>query len=680
MSINVNDKNLGHATAYAYYKAGGGTMTEAEFTEFMADFGTASQTAVEAAQAALASKNAAQTAATTATNKATEATTAATTATTKAGEASTSASTATSAKDTAVSAASTATTKATEATTAAATAVSAKDNAVSANTAAQSAKTAAQTAQTGAETAAASVEASAAQIATNAEDISQLKSDLTQIVYTPVLRNGSAVNPDNATGITQLNVIPLRTAIGAWVTINIPLTGDRYFHVNLDAYSVESGLSSDMGNRVGGADPYITATDTFYISFENIFTQYNAKSIVLSVFEKDGNNNVPLRVEEIGNAITIQYDFESIASKKNMVFIKNAVDGAQTFDMYVPFMRGGLSNGNITPNLYRMCSRNTVNFDKDITITAHEGYRFGIHSFSSGVYASDSGWQTVYTIPQNTEFMIVISKIPPESAIDLKDVYDFVRRVTFTYSNSKKISVPWESDMHRGYSSPTVHENTIPAFYRAWKNGATMIEVDARLSSDGIYVSNHDATITVGGTTYTIANETADSLTHLVLSTDATYGDCCIPLLETVLNLCCYTGMKANVDCKQINPTTLAKLVVDCGMSGKVMYANTSIANAQTILATDPNAGFIFEYSEEGLSAWATALTEYHTRQRSYAWSPNVSYDALEKTRSYGFKYLLAGVTTTALMSYAPDCVEFEATANCKALNDTYINSLSFVP
>jgi hypothetical protein len=145
----------------------------------MADFGTASQTAVEAAQAALASETAARTASTTATNKASEATTAATTATTKAGEASTSASTATSAKDTAVSASQTATTKATEATSAAATAVSAKDDAVSANTAAQSAKTAAQTAQTGAETAAASVQSSAAQIATNAEDIAQLMSDLT---------------------------------------------------------------------------------------------------------------------------------------------------------------------------------------------------------------------------------------------------------------------------------------------------------------------------------------------------------------------------------------------------------------------------------------------------------------------------------------------------------------------
>ena len=195
MSINVNDKNLGHATAYAYYKAGGGTMTETEFAEFMADFGTASQTAVEAAQAALASKNAAQTAATTATNKASEATTAATTATTKAGEASTSASTATSAKDTAVSASQTATSKATEATTAAATATSAATTATTAKDDAVSAKTAAQTAQTGAETAAASVSASAAQIATNTEDIAQLKSELTAVSrwnneFSAVVANG----------------------------------------------------------------------------------------------------------------------------------------------------------------------------------------------------------------------------------------------------------------------------------------------------------------------------------------------------------------------------------------------------------------------------------------------------------------------------------------------------------
>lgn len=35
MSINVNDKNIGHATAYAYAVAGGYTGTEAEFTELL---------------------------------------------------------------------------------------------------------------------------------------------------------------------------------------------------------------------------------------------------------------------------------------------------------------------------------------------------------------------------------------------------------------------------------------------------------------------------------------------------------------------------------------------------------------------------------------------------------------------------------------------------------------------
>jgi peptidoglycan/xylan/chitin deacetylase (PgdA/CDA1 family) len=251
MSINVNDKNLGHATAYAYYKAGGGTMTEAEFTEFMADFGTASQTAVEAAQAALASKNAAQTAATTATNKASEATTAATTATTKAAEAQADADAAALDASQALSAASTATTKATEATTAAATAVSAKDDAVSANTAAQSAKTAAQTAQTGAETAAASVEASAEQIATNAEDISQLKSELTDKAdklkkgtITNLLTNGDFHNAStglmfyHATGSASNNVL---TVIGDGTDTYIQLA--YYFYItNLSANHYFSGV------------------------------------------------------------------------------------------------------------------------------------------------------------------------------------------------------------------------------------------------------------------------------------------------------------------------------------------------------------------------------------------------------------------------------------------------------
>lgn len=240
------------------------------------------------------------------------------------------------------------------------------------------------------------------------------------------------------------------------------------------------------------------------------------------------------------------------------------------------------------------------------------------------------------------------------------------------------LSVPWASSMHRGYASPTIHENTLEAFYRAYLNEADWIEVDARLSSDGVYISNHDATITVDGVTYIIANETAETLTSLVLSTDAKYGDCHIPTLESVLKMCAYTGMSANIDCKSINASTLAKLVVDCGMSGRVAYANTTTANATTILATDQNAGFIFSYSADNLSAWGTTLTDYHIRQKSYAWSSSISYANLEATRTAGFKYLLSNVSTTTNMPYCPDMVEFVSTANCKALNQSYLDGIDF--
>lgn len=258
-------------------------------------------------------------------------------------------------------------------------------------------------------------------------------------------------------------------------------------------------------------------------------------------------------------------------------------------------------------------------------------------------------------------------------------IYDINGNRLDPYSNDGELSVPWVSSMHRGYSSPTVHENTLEAFYRAFLNGANWIEVDARLSSDGIYVSNHDATVTVNGTTYTIASETASTLTSLVLSTDPTYGECHIPTLESVLKMCSYTGMYANIDCKAINASTLAKLVVDCGMSGRTSYANTTTANASTILGVDPNAGFIFSYSTSNLSTWATALTDYHVRQKSYVWSSSISNEAIENTRSYGFKYMVSEVNSSnysTKMPFNPDMVEFQATQDCKTLNRTYLNNV----
>ena len=125
-------KNLGHVTAYAYYKAGGGTMAEEEFTEYMADFGDAAERAVDAASEAAQSKADAQTAAATATDKADEAAASASSASGSAASAAEDASTASTAANTATGAATTAT--------------SAKNDAVSAKNAAQTAQAAAESA------------------------------------------------------------------------------------------------------------------------------------------------------------------------------------------------------------------------------------------------------------------------------------------------------------------------------------------------------------------------------------------------------------------------------------------------------------------------------------------------------------------------------------------------------
>lgn len=253
--------------------------------------------------------------------------------------------------------------------------------------------------------------------------------------------------------------------------------------------------------------------------------------------------------------------------------------------------------------------------------------------------------------------------------------------VVFDYEgnivNNPVTSVPWISAAHRGYSSATVHENTLPAYYRAWLNGANMIETDVRLTSDNVYVISHDATVTVGGTTHTIAEETSKTLTSLVLSTDTIYGECKIPTLENVLKLALYTGMKVNLDCKVIDASTLAKLVVDCGMSGRAIYGGTNQENAATILTIDPNAGFVFGY--ENMQWWLNVLSDYHVRQKSYAWAPSISEQMLKATRAEGFKFLLNEQSTTNNMHYVPDCIEFISTANINVLNQSYLDSLDLI-
>lgn len=244
--------------------------------------------------------------------------------------------------------------------------------------------------------------------------------------------------------------------------------------------------------------------------------------------------------------------------------------------------------------------------------------------------------------------------------------------------SAPQIKVPWVSAAHTGFSTSTVAPNTLQAFHRAFLNGSDWIECDVRVTKDGGYIINHDPTVTVNGVTYTIVNETTETLTNLVLSTDVKYGECKIPTLESVLKLCSFTGMKMNIDCKSIEPQSLTKLVIDNGMSGKSAYANMSISDAEIILANDPNAGFIFNSAD--ISTWLAFLTDYHVRQRSFTWNYQTTISEIENARKNGIGFLSAGTNASnyqVIMDLKPDMVEFVDSVDFKLLNKQYLDSIN---
>lgn len=202
MSVSVNDKNIGHVTAYAYAKAKGYTGTEEEFAQLMADYGSvaqaAAQSASEAAQSAQdaagssTDAQAAKTAAETARTDAQAARDGAQTAEAGAQAAESAAETAQARAESARSGAETARTQAagsaeaasTSATNASASETAAAASATAAQTAqtgAETAKTAAETAQENAESSAESIAESAEQITTNTQNITQLQADTSQL-------------------------------------------------------------------------------------------------------------------------------------------------------------------------------------------------------------------------------------------------------------------------------------------------------------------------------------------------------------------------------------------------------------------------------------------------------------------------------------------------------------------
>ena len=160
----------------------------------------------------------------------------------------------------------------------------------------------------------------------------------------------------------------------------------------------------------------------------------------------------------------------------------------------------------------------------------------------------------------------------------------------------------WITSAHRGFVDGTLKENSLAAYYNAYLHGADMIETDARFTSDGVLIVNHDATVTGLNergeeVTYVVAETPAETVCSLILSKDDVWGVQRVPTLEQVLHLAYHTGLLVNIDLKNKyeGAEPVAKTVLKCGMQGKVVYAlnRSGMRGIDTILSIDPDARFI---------------------------------------------------------------------------------------
>lgn len=242
----------------------------------------------------------------------------------------------------------------------------------------------------------------------------------------------------------------------------------------------------------------------------------------------------------------------------------------------------------------------------------------------------------------------------------------------------------WLTSAHRGFVDAALKENSLAAYYNAYLNGADMIETDARLSSDGVFVVNHDPTVTginsIGETvTYNVAETPSSEICALILSSDDKWGVQRVPTLEQVLNLAYHTGMIVNIDIKNgyAAAESIANLVLKCGMQGRVIYAlnGSGMAGINTILAKDPDAMFI-----DSASHFVNTVSGFAERgKRCFAYTSNISEETVNAIREGGCMVALISLNSSnfeTAIAYHPDMCEYLHTSDFKAIEDSYFDRL----
>lgn len=251
-------------------------------------------------------------------------------------------------------------------------------------------------------------------------------------------------------------------------------------------------------------------------------------------------------------------------------------------------------------------------------------------------------------------------------------------------SNLYKKNKTWITSSHRGFVKEGIHSNTLAAFRLAALKGADMIELDARMTKDGVIIVNHDANV-IGYENgikkdYLISETDYEKISHLNLLDNN--EDNHVPTLAEALNLVYFSGMSVNIDLKEgiLHAKEVAMMVVSCGMRGRTVYATNGAGSKaiKVILEIDPDAKFIdtkANFTKEKLSD----IENYPAK--CFVYTSDFSDENISEIRESGC--MLATISlnkenASSAFRHHPDMAEYPHTSDFEEIDKAILNSEGF--
>ena len=276
-------------------------------------------------------------------------------------------------------------------------------------------------------------------------------------------------------------------------------------------------------------------------------------------------------------------------------------------------------------------------------------YQYGNRRFHAERW--DFGYPARGSINRKTMAMVLAALL----SVGLFYIYDLVRNGS---ELSEELLIETEITAHRG-SSVTAPENTIPAIEKAMEEMADSVEIDVQMTSDGVIVLGHDASLKrVAGVNRSIASMTFAQLEQLDVGSwfSKSYEGTRIPALSEVLELCSQK-IGLNIEIKYVGknselPEKTAEMIKAYGMENQCVVTSTNLPYLRRVKAVLPEVrtGYIISaaygnfYSSEDIdfisirSGFVTSALMQNAHEQGkavYAWTVN-SKSELERLTLLG--------------------------------------------